>query len=177
MADEVVPQHDGRFVAGHRIDRRLLPSNVGLVQDVVMYQRSDVDHLHHRRQGEVGVGQFPRGLAGQQQQRRPEHLAPITLDPRAQLVDEALGMGQKPFPLLAFNKLETETDISEHRGLVNLLKGIFGVFRNPTSHAPKIFWPINEQDALDIFSLISLLHRRLDAAHPTGRGACDNTTE
>jgi hypothetical protein len=35
-------------------------------------------------------------------------------------------------------------------------------FRNPTAHEPKIYWPINEQDALDLLSLISLLHRRLD---------------
>ena len=32
------------------------------------------------------------------------------------------------------------------------------------AHAPKIHWPINEQDALDILTLASLLHRRLDSA-------------
>lgn len=39
-----------------------------------------------------------------------------------------------------------------------------GTFRNTTAHAPKIHWPINEQDALDILTLASLLHRRLDGA-------------
>ncbi len=81
------------------------------------------------------------------------------------LVNEALGLdGKRRLPLLAFNKLETESELSEHRGLTNLFRGMFGAFRNPTGHAPKILWPINEQDALDIFSLISLLHRRLDSA-------------
>jgi uncharacterized protein (TIGR02391 family) len=45
---------------------------------------------------------------------------------------------------------------------MNLLKGIFGMFRNTTAHAPKIIWNIDENDALDILSLISLVHRNLD---------------
>ena len=44
------------------------------------------------------------------------------------------------------------------------MKGVFGVFRNVTAHAPKIIWPIGEQDALDLLSLVSYVHRRLDAA-------------
>ena len=38
------------------------------------------------------------------------------------------------------------------------------MFRNPTAHAEKIYWPIGEQDALDILSLVSLVHRKLDDA-------------
>jgi uncharacterized protein (TIGR02391 family) len=52
----------------------------------------------------------------------------------------------------------------EQRGFMNLLKGLFGTFRNTAAHAPKITWKIDEQDALDILSLISLVHRRLDSA-------------
>jgi hypothetical protein len=48
-------------------------------------------------------------------------------------------------------------------------RGLFGTFRNTTAHAPKIKWVINEQDALDMLSLSSLLHRRLDLAVRTGR--------
>jgi uncharacterized protein (TIGR02391 family) len=47
---------------------------------------------------------------------------------------------------------------------MNLLKGLFGTFRNTTAHAPKITWDIEEQDALDILSMVSLVHRRLDKA-------------
>jgi uncharacterized protein (TIGR02391 family) len=79
----------------------------------------------------------------------------------AELVDSAFGGNM---PLLAFNTLQTKTEHSEHTGLMNLLKGLFGTFRNVTAHAPKIKWVINEQDALDMLSLASLLHRRLDKA-------------
>jgi uncharacterized protein (TIGR02391 family) len=48
-----------------------------------------------------------------------------------------------------------------------LTKGMFGRFRNTTAHAPKISWPIGLGDALDLLTLASLLHRRLDAAHVT----------
>lgn len=86
----------------------------------------------------------------------------------AELVDEAFGLGKKTFPILAFNSLFTDSERSEHTGLMNLMKGFFGAFRNPTAHAPKITWKISEQDALDMMTLASLLHRRLDKAVKTG---------
>lgn len=70
-------------------------------------------------------------------------------------------------PILAINNLQTETEISEQKGFSNILVGLFGTIRNPTAHAPKIVWPISEQDALDIFSLISFIHRKLDIATKT----------
>ncbi len=36
--------------------------------------------------------------------------------------------------------------------------------KHSTAHAPKIKWSIEAQDALDILSMISLIHRRLDNA-------------
>ena len=41
----------------------------------------------------------------------------------ASLVDAAFGKGPSPFPLLAFNSLHTDSERSEHTGLMNLLKG------------------------------------------------------
>jgi uncharacterized protein (TIGR02391 family) len=70
-------------------------------------------------------------------------------------------------PALAFNTLSNETERSEHTGLTMLIKGMFGTFRNTTAHAPKITWPIELEDALDLLTLASLLHRRLDAVHVT----------
>jgi uncharacterized protein (TIGR02391 family) len=67
-------------------------------------------------------------------------------------------------PYLAINSLQTHSEQSEQKGFVNLIKGLFGTFRNTTAHAPKITWRIIEQDALDILSLVSLIHRRLDEA-------------
>lgn len=80
------------------------------------------------------------------------------------LVDDAFALGQSGVPVLAINSLETETELSEQKGFANLLKGLFGTFRNTTAHAPKIKWKIEEQDALDLFSLASLCHRRIDAS-------------
>jgi uncharacterized protein (TIGR02391 family) len=82
----------------------------------------------------------------------------------AELADKAFG-GLRP--ILAINTLRTETEQSEQRGFTNLLKGMFGLFRNVTAHAPKITWPITEDDALDLLSLASYLHRRIDQAVPT----------
>lgn len=77
----------------------------------------------------------------------------------SRLIDEAFG---GTLPLLAFNTLQTETERSEHTGFMSLLKGLFSTFRNTTAHVPKTKWNINEQDALDILTFMSLLHRRLD---------------
>ncbi|MBC8359252.1 MAG: TIGR02391 family protein [Candidatus Aminicenantes bacterium] len=82
----------------------------------------------------------------------------------SKLMDDAFAISLGGYPHLAFNSLQTETELSEHKGLMNLIKGLFGTFRNVTAHAPKIKWSINEQDALDMLTLTSLLHRRLDGA-------------
>lgn len=87
----------------------------------------------------------------------------LTLD-GARLVDAAFGFSDGSHPRVAFNSLRTETEQSEQRGLMNLLKGLFGAFRNPTAHEARIHWRVDEQDALDVLTLASMLHRRLDAA-------------
>lgn len=71
-------------------------------------------------------------------------------------------MGVQLTPPVLYERLVTETELSEQKGFSNMLIGIFGAIRNPTAHAPKITWPISEQDALDIFSTISFIHRKLD---------------
>jgi uncharacterized protein (TIGR02391 family) len=82
------------------------------------------------------------------------------------LVDEAFGAGQG-IPALAFNLYVSPSERSEHAGLANLIRGMFGAFRNPTAHAARITWPIGIEDALDLLTLASMLHRRLDEAHVT----------
>lgn len=81
----------------------------------------------------------------------------------SELIDEAFAF-KSAIPHLALSSLQTESEQSEQKGFMNLLKGLFGTFRNTTAHAPKITWKIEEQDALDILSLVSLVHRRLDSA-------------
>lgn len=77
----------------------------------------------------------------------------------ADLVTKAF-MG--PSPKLTLAPLVTESAQSEQRGFANLLIGLFGAVRNPLAHVAKINWPMSEQDALDIFSLVSLVQRKLD---------------
>lgn len=86
-----------------------------------------------------------------------------------QLAQEALGLGKTGMPYLAFNTLQTKTEQDEQVGLINLMVGMFGAFRNTTGHAPKVSWPVNEQDAMDLLTLASFLHRRLDSAVRTPR--------
>jgi uncharacterized protein (TIGR02391 family) len=67
-------------------------------------------------------------------------------------------------PMIQINYLRNDTDRSEHIGLCNLIKGIFGLIRNPTAHEPKIKFEITEDEALDILNTISFIHKRLDKA-------------
>lgn len=77
----------------------------------------------------------------------------------AQLVDEALGGDA---PRIRINDFVTDSEKSEQRGFTNLVKGLFGVFRNPTAHVPRVAWNMRDEDALDLFSLASYVHRRID---------------
>jgi len=82
----------------------------------------------------------------------------------ADLVHNAFGL--KPgSPMLAITTLDTETLKGEQRGFASLLKGLYGTIRNPLAHDPKIEWDMSEQDALDIMTTISLIHRKLDKTY------------
>lgn len=82
----------------------------------------------------------------------------LTLD-GGELIDKAFSIKN---PILKINALQTETEISEQKGFANFLKGIFGMFRNTTAHAPKIVWNIGEDEALDIMTTVSLIHKKLE---------------
>ena len=79
----------------------------------------------------------------------------------ARLVQEALAGNR---PVLRINPLVSEPHRGEQRGFANLLVGMFGTFRNPTAHAARVTWRMSEEDALDLFTLASYAHRRLDGA-------------
>jgi len=95
---------------------------------------------------------------------RIRELSGLTSD-GAELVNKAFSIKA---PILAINALSTETEQSEQKGFSNMLIGLFGAIRNPTAHAPIISWPITEQDALDIFSMVSFVHRKLDVTTKVG---------
>lgn len=91
---------------------------------------------------------------------RVRELSGLTSD-GAELVNTALSTKA---PILAINTLATETEISEQKGVCQLMVGVFSAVRNPVAHAPKVIWTMPEQDALEMFALLSFLHRKLDAA-------------
>ncbi|HBB86759.1 MAG TPA: TIGR02391 family protein [Blastocatellia bacterium] len=82
-------------------------------------------------------------------------------DDGADLVDKALAGNS---PLLSINSLTTKSEKSEQSGFANLIKGTFGMFRNPTAHEARILWTMSKEDAEDLLTLASLIHRRLDNA-------------
>ncbi len=85
----------------------------------------------------------------------------MTIDGAA-LVDATFGGSA---PILRINNHVSKTEEDEQKGFVNLLKGLFGTFRNPTAHAPQISWKMPEEDALDLFALVSYAHRRIDSSY------------
>jgi len=85
----------------------------------------------------------------------------------SKLIDLTLEKGQNQYPLLAFNSLQSESEQNEHKGLTQLIRGLFAAFRNPTAHELEMFWHIAEIDALDILTIASLIHRRIDNAVKT----------
>lgn len=124
--------------------------------EVLKYCRAELmkdDYFHAVFEAAKGLAQRIRDMAG------------VDGDGAA-LVDKVFG-GDKP--MLAFNSFQSETERSEHRGYAALLKGCFAAVRNPPAHTPRVLWQ-GEEDAADHLSLISLLHRKLDKAVPTGYG-------
>lgn len=79
----------------------------------------------------------------------------------AELVDRALGGDQ---PMLAINALSSISERSEQKGYVLMVKGLFGLFRNPMAHEARVRWAVEKRDAEDVLSMLSLAHRRVDAA-------------
>lgn len=82
-------------------------------------------------------------------------------DDGAALVDRALGGDP---PLLAINPRVTASERSEQSGFANLVRGTFGMFRNTTAHEARIHWTLTKEDAEDLLTIVSLIHRRLDSA-------------
>lgn len=106
----------------------------------------DENYFHAVLEAVKGVAERVREISG------------LTSD-GADLFNEAFSTKR---PILAVNGLSTDTEISEQKGFTSMVVGLFGSVRNPAAHAPKIHWPMPEQDALDIFALVSFIHRKLN---------------
>lgn len=80
----------------------------------------------------------------------------------AALIDRALG-GE--WPKVRINAMSSDSERSEQKGFANLLRGIASMFRNTTAHEARIHWAMSKDDAEDLLSMVSLVHRRLDKAN------------
>lgn len=84
-----------------------------------------------------------------------------------ELIDATLECGSRPFPIVALNRYDSQSLKNEQRGVALLARGLFHAFRNVTAHVPATVGMTSEQDALDMISTASLIHRRLDTATVT----------
>ena len=141
---------DDAIARADRLHKTLATRNVH--HDVLKFCRAellDKNYFHAVFEAMKSIAAKVRTLSG------------LTSD-GADLVQQAFGTVGGRTPLLAINSLATETERGEQRGFVNLLIGLFGTIRNPAAHKPKIEWEMSEQDALDILTMASLVHRKLD---------------
>ncbi|MGA8604800.1 MAG: TIGR02391 family protein [Thermoplasmata archaeon] len=82
-----------------------------------------------------------------------------------ELVDASFGtQDRKQLPRLAINSLTTQTEKSIHWGLAALLKGTFSFYRNPAAHEPRVKRRVEEQEAMDMLTLVSFLYRQVELA-------------
>ena len=120
--------------------------------DVLRFCRAELlqqNYFHAVLEACKSVADKVRTLTGQQGDGSP-------------LVDATCALSSGP--RIVFNSLATDWERSEQTGLATLMKGLFSTFRNPTAHAPKVLWATSRADALDMLTLASMLHRRLDEA-------------
>lgn len=86
----------------------------------------------------------------------------------AALVDASLSLGKSGTPVLAINELRTQTERDEQTGFANLIKGLSGLYRNPTAHDPRQNRSVSDEELLEVLTMVSMVHRRLDGAPRSG---------
>lgn len=80
----------------------------------------------------------------------------------ALLVDEALALGKSGKPKLPINSLRPQTERDEQSEFANPVKGLNSLYRNPTAHDLRFKRPIGKDELLEVPTMISMVHRRLD---------------
>ncbi len=112
------------------------------------------DAFHATLEATKGVAQRLRDLSGH------------TGD-GAELVDAVLARGKAGRPTLAVNRGQTETERGEQTGFANLVKGVFGLYRNPVAHDPRVRRTVTDDELLELLTTLSMVHRKLDEARRT----------
>lgn len=84
------------------------------------------------------------------------------------LVDECFALGKDKTPMLAFNTLQTSSDISEHTGFGNFIKGFFSMYRNPKAHDPKLLEDTQLTEMTEVLVVATIIQNKLDVTYKTG---------
>ncbi|MFE2471654.1 TIGR02391 family protein [Streptomyces mirabilis] len=66
---------------------------------------------------------------------------------------------------MAVNANSTGPELDEQKGLANLVKGLFSMYRNPAAHEPRLRRTVTDDELLELLTTLSMVHRRLDGAH------------
>ncbi len=83
----------------------------------------------------------------------------------AELVDEVFGF-RSSSPRLVLFELVSDSGRAEQAGFMNLIKGLYSMFRSPMAHQARAtrdtVRPISDTELLEVFTTLSMVHRRLD---------------
>lgn len=82
------------------------------------------------------------------------------------LVDAVLMPGQGT-ARVAVNANSSGPELDEQKGLANLVKGLFSMYRNPAAHEPRLHRTVTDEELLELLTTLSMVHRRLDCARIT----------
>ena len=58
--------------------------------------------------------------------------------------------------------MANETELSEQSGFASVVKGIMGMYRNPTAHVPRLLRTVTDEELYEAFATILMIHRCLD---------------
>lgn len=70
-------------------------------------------------------------------------------------------------PKLFFNSLSNDNEKNEYIGLRRIIEGLINMIRNVTAHKPRIFHNEDLDSTLEVFSIISYVHKYLDVCQVT----------
>lgn len=80
----------------------------------------------------------------------------------AALATSCFSLGQAGLPILALNRLETESEISEQKGFLNFCIGFYGLYRNPKAHNARVNEDVKLEQFAEVLVVASIIHERLD---------------
>ena len=85
----------------------------------------------------------------------------------ATLVTICFSNGQTIVPVLALNKLETESEQSEQKGFMKFCIGFYGLYRNPKAHNARVNESVRFEQFSEALVVASIIHERFDRAFLT----------